>query len=87
MLGKIEREEMDRVVELVKLLPSKEEVTELRNHVSSNIARFSKDNTRFSSEFDTHLEIIRRYDEVISNKASKHAVIELKTHISDKYNQ
>ena len=87
ILGKIERQEMDEVVALVKLLPSKEEVTELRTHVSSNIARFSKDNTRFTQEFETHLEIIRRYDEVISNKASKHAVIELDKHISDKYNQ
>ena len=39
---------MDEVVALVKLLPSKEEVAELRTHVSSNIARFSKDNTRFT---------------------------------------
>lgn len=85
--GKIEREEMDRVVELVKLLPSKEEVTELRSHVAGSIGRFSKDNTRFAAEFETHLEIIRRYDEVISNKASKHAVIELDKHISEKYNQ
>ena len=37
--GKIEREEMDRVVELVKLLPSKEEVTELRSHVAGSIGR------------------------------------------------
>ena len=85
--GKLEREEMDRVVELVKLLPSKEEVTELRAHVSGSIARFSKDNARYGSEFDAHLEIIRRYDEVLSNKASKHAVIELDKHISEKYNR
>ena len=85
--GKIEREEMDRVVELVKLLPSKEEVTELRTHVATNIAKFSKDNAHFAKEFETHLEIIRRYDEVISNKASKHAVIELEKNMSEKYNK
>ena len=42
--NKIERDEMNTVTELVKLLPSKEEIVELRNHVSGNIARFSKDN-------------------------------------------
>ena len=60
----------------MKLLPSKDEVLELRSHVSSNISKFSKDNAHFTKEFETHLEIIRRYDEVISEKASKMALYE-----------
>ena len=74
-------------MELVKVLPRKEEVLELREHVGSSIARFSTDNDLFHSDFDKHLEIIRRYDEVISNKASKHSVIELDKNMSQKYNQ
>ena len=68
---------MNKVTELVKLLPSKEEIVELRNHVSGNIARFKKDNQTFQSDFTHHLEIIRRYDEVLMQKASKHDTREL----------
>ena len=40
MKNKIEREEMDKVTDLVKLLPTKEEVAELRENVSYNISKF-----------------------------------------------
>ena len=73
-------------MDLVNVLPRKEEVLELREHVGSSIARFSTDNSTFHADFDKHLEIIRRYDEVISNKASKHSVIELDKNMSQKYN-
>ena len=74
-------------MELVNVLPGKEEVTELREHVGTSIAKFSKDNNTFQADFEKHLEIIRRYDEVLSNKASKHSVIELDKNMSEKYNQ
>ena len=48
---KIERDEMNKVTALVKLLPSKEEVADLRDHVASNISRFSKDNQTFQKDF------------------------------------
>ena len=83
--NKIERDEMDRVIELVKLLPSKEEVSELRQHVAANITRFSKDNNMFKTEFQQHLEIIRRYDEVLMQKSSKHDIRELSKELNDKY--
>ena len=40
MKNKIERDEMNTVTDLVKLLPTQEEVRELREHVSGNIAIF-----------------------------------------------
>ena len=76
---------MNRVIELVKLLPSKEEVADLRDHVASNISRFSKDNHTFQKDFQHHLEIIRRYDEILIQKASKHDVREVDRELKDKY--
>ena len=87
LTNKIERDEMNTVTELVKLLPSKEEIVDLRNHVSGNIARFSKDNQAYKSEFQHHLEIIRRYDEVLMQKASKHDTRELDKQFKEKQKQ
>ena len=56
------------------MLPTKDEVVQLRNYMKASIEKFSKENESFSSEFNSHLAIIRRYDEVISEKASKHAL-------------
>ena len=87
LTDKIGREDWNNLMELVNVLPGKEEVTELREHVGTSIAKFSKDNNTFQADFEKHLEIIRRYDEVLSNKASKHTVIELDKNMSEKYNQ
>ena len=40
----------------------------------SNIDKFAESNENFSRDFDAHLAIIRRYDEVLSEKASKHSL-------------
>jgi hypothetical protein len=47
-----------------------EDVEELKNYVTENIENFGSDNREFHSDFTTHNEIIRRYDEVLSQKAS-----------------
>ena len=85
MKNKIEREEMDKVTDLVKLLPTKEEVAELRENVSYNISKFQKDNARFSLDFEIQKQMIRRYDEVITQKSSKHDVRELEKELHDKF--
>ena len=39
----------------------------------------------FKTEFSQHLEIIRRYDEVLMQKSSKHDIRELSKELNDKY--
>lgn len=51
-------------------LPDVNEVDNLRTYVSSNIETFREDNFNFNKGFQTQNEIIRRYDEVLSQKAS-----------------
>ena len=50
-----------------------------------NVDRFSEDNASFARDFSAHLEIIRRYDEVLSDKASKHSLYEAETRLNDHY--
>jgi len=45
------------------------------------IRQFTEDNAYFKSEFETHLGIIRSFDEVICTKASKISLYELESKI------
>jgi len=51
-------------------LPDVNEVDKMRSYVSTNIETFREDNFNFNKDFQTQNEIIRRYDEVLSQKAS-----------------
>ena len=55
-------------------MPTKEEVLALRTHLKQSVDKFQADNDAFHADFKDHLAIIRRYDEVLSEKASKHSV-------------
>ena len=68
---KLDIDELDPIKELIQILPRKEIVDRLEIYVSTNIEQFKKDNTLYASNFYEHNEIIRRYDEVLSQKASK----------------
>ena len=85
MKNKIERDEMEKVTDLVKLLPTQEEVHQLRENVAYNIDKFRKDNATFSLDFEIQKQMIRRYDEVITQKSSKHDVREVEKAIDVKY--
>ena len=75
MIGeKVNNNELAEVKEYMALLPTKDEVTGLRNYMKQNIDKFAADNNAFEKDFNAHLAIIRRYDEVLSEKASKHSV-------------
>lgn len=82
---KVEKYELVEIKDFLQLLPTKEEVTTLRHYMRNNIDKFAEDNTNFKNQFEEHLEIIRRYDEVISEKASKHSVYELESRVNDSY--
>ena len=74
MPNRVEKYQLAKVEEFMQLLPTREEVTTLRNHMRTNIDKFTEDNAAFKAEFGGHLQIIRRYDEVLSEKANKHSV-------------
>ena len=72
---KAEKKELGKVQVYLDLLPTKDEVVQLRGHMKSSIEKFTIENRDFTSECHAHLAIIRRYDEVLSDKASKHSVV------------
>ena len=49
----------------------------MRTYVRTNINKFSGDNSTFEKEFHVMQEILRRYDEILMGKASKHSVYEV----------
>ena len=53
--------------------------------MKSSIEKFSTENKDFSAEFQAHLAIIRRYDEVISDKASKHSIYQAETRLNEQF--
>ena len=57
----------------------------MRDHVKINLEKFGKQNDEFASEFNAHLEIIRRYDEVLSEKASKVSLYTTETRLNEYY--
>jgi hypothetical protein len=73
---KLDKEEINDFKVLCASLPSRKEITDLKELVYTNLAQFGRDNTYFKGEFEVHLGIIRRYDEVITQKASKTALYE-----------
>ena len=82
---KAETKELAKVQEYLDLLPTKDEVVQLRSYLKNSIEKFTTDNKDFSSEFYQHMAIIRRYDEVLSDKASKHSIYETETRLNDLY--
>lgn len=53
--------------------------------MKNSIEKFTTENKDFSNEFYQHMAIIRRYDEVLSDKASKHSIYETETRLNDLY--
>jgi hypothetical protein len=82
---KLEKTDHETLKTHIDLLPTKEEVTTLRTYMKNNIESFTNDNSSFHKEFSAHLAIIRRYDEVLSEKASKHSVYQVETKVNDSY--
>ena len=68
---KCDSAEMEDTKDLVLKLPRYEDFDTFRTYVVDSIENFASDNTAFRNDFNTHNEIIRRYDEVLSDKVSK----------------
>ena len=82
---KAEKKALAKVQEYLDLLPTKDEVVQLRTYMKQSIEKFTSENRDFTQEFHAHLAIIRRYDEVLSDKASKHSVYLSETRLNDAY--
>lgn len=82
---KVQKTELAEVKDHIELLPTKEEVVSLRTYMRTSIDKFTNDNNSFARDFDSHLAIIRRYDEVLSEKASKHTVYQTETRMNDHF--
>ena len=72
----MDNEDLDEVRDLLLKLPKSDDVEQLKEYIVTNIENFRGDNTAFHKDFDVHKEIIRRYDEVLSQKVSKVTLIE-----------
>lgn len=83
MSNKVEKEELSEVKSHLELLPTKDEVVVLRTFMKESVDQFRGDNEMFHREFENHLAIIRRYDEVISEKASKHSIVQVEQRLNE----
>jgi hypothetical protein len=63
------------------VLPTKADIEIMQYSISQQLEDFGESNKTFKEQFGTHLEIIRRYDEVLSTKASKDKIYELELKI------
>ena len=63
---KLPRSEMKAFEAMARELPTKAQVEDIRKHVHKHIDAFDIDNKCFKGEFNKHMEIIRRYDEIIT---------------------
>jgi len=50
------------------------DIRELKRYIVENVEEFRSANRAFGKDFQTQNEIIRRYDEVLAQKAAKHTV-------------
>ena len=80
---KLDKSEMKEIINLVHQLPDIEEVDKIKKFVSSNIKEFRDEHARFRVDFQNHCEIIRRYDDVISLKASSVSVQDQRNQIDE----
>jgi uncharacterized protein YqgV (UPF0045/DUF77 family) len=72
---------MEPIRASLAILPTKQEVKNMTKLVDQAVRQFTEDNAYFKSEFETHMGIIRRFDEVLCTKASKLSLYELESKI------
>jgi hypothetical protein len=74
---KIDRGELAELRGLVKILPKADEMNKMKIHLFKRIEEFKSEMDKFSIGFEQQNEIIRRYDEVLIEKCSKTALMEV----------
>ena len=57
----------------------------MRSEMRATLDQYKRERDEFNIEFNTHKDIIRRYDEILTDKASKHSLYELETKLKHKF--
>ena len=78
---KVEKSEMKSFAQLITTLPTQPQVEAMQEQLNIMCDGFSKDNAKFKQDFENHMAIIRRYDEVLTTKASKISLFQLQEKI------
>lgn len=73
--------ESDKIRAHIKTLPDKKEVEENKKIVSTSKIEFREQSEKIMKEMESHREIISRYDEVLTEKAQKSSLYDLKVTI------
>ena len=68
--------EMDEIEALLKALPTVPDIESWKQKLKDDNIEFLKDVDQFKHDFNQQNEIIRRFDEVLNDKVSKHTVKE-----------
>jgi hypothetical protein len=67
---KAEAETVEEIEHLMKEMPKREEVQQVRTDLFGSMQQFTEDNNIFKEEHKKQTEILSRYDEVITLKCS-----------------
>ena len=69
----------------LKLLPTTDELNNMKSDMKHTLDVYKSERDVFAAEFHSHVEIIRRYDEIMTEKASKHSIYETETKLKKKF--
>ncbi len=71
MRNSVSIEEFKKLAEQMAVLPTSEKLKELQELIQNSIINFGTKNCEFLSLFDRNVETVLRFDEVLTQKASK----------------
>ena len=77
--------DLTEVKQHIKILPTTQELNQMRVEMRATLDQYKRERDEFNTEFNTHKDIIRRYDEILTDKASKHTLYELETKLKQKF--
>ena len=77
--------DLSEVKEHLKILPTTDELNQMRLEMRQTLEKYNQERDEFSSEFKTHVQIIQRYDEIMADKANKHSLYESVTKVKNKF--
>ena len=77
MESKARQIDLNEVKDTLKQLPTLDQIKLLQSSMRTTLDSHKKERDEFASEFSNHVDIIGRYDEILSQKASKHSVYDV----------
>lgn len=65
------KDQLTSITDLIKILPTKQEFEHTKQIISTAIDGFTMKDVEYARQFNECCEIVRRFDEVLSEKASR----------------